>query len=268
MALIEAPEFFKGRDTEGLRSVYDYLVRLSDQLNIALNCMTVEQFVPEQAKALQLVTQDAGLTEAEQISYNQRISQQAETLKAYIIKTAHTVKAEMDEIFHEMVGTYNAQSDEGTYSERWTAATTETALGSVMRFSNEVEETVAAGMASFHKYRSETQQVITLGLIGYDTGGQPRYGLKIESIDGIASIEGEDPNTQIVTYNKGNTSMELTSDKLSFLVGGNEVAYMSSEKLFINKAEIVNQLSMGHLLATVNTTDGSVSIGYNSDWRT
>lgn len=266
MALIEAPEFFRGRDTEGLRSVYDYLVRLSDQLNIALNSMSVTQFVPEEAAKLQLVT-GTGET-ASQETLQQQIAQQAETLKAYIIKTASTVKYEMDEVFHKMVGTYDAESDEGTYSERWTAATTETALGSVMRFSDEVEETVEAGMASFHKYRSETQQVITLGLIDYDTGGVARYGLKIESIDGIASIEGDDPNTQIVTYNKGNTSMELTSDKLSFLVGGNEVAYMSSEKLFINKAEIVNQLSMGHLLATVNTTDGSVSIGYNSGWST
>jgi len=265
MALIEAPEFFRGRDTEGLRSVYDYLVRLSDQLNIALNSMSVTQFIPEEAAKLQLVT-GTGET-ASQETLQQQIAQQAETLKAFIIKTASTVKYEMDEVFHEMVGTYDAESEDEQYkySARWHRMTVDTALGTTTTFKDAVEMTVEEGVAAFHKYQAETQQVITIGRIGDDAGGAARYGISIASILSAVEAEGD---YGVNTYTKGRTRVELVSDRLSFYDEQNaEVAYLSNSKLYIRSAEIVNQLSMGHLLATVNSADGSVSIGYNSGWQ-
>lgn len=45
------------------------------------------------------------------------------------------------------------------------------------------------------------------------------------------------PNSTIVT--------QITNDRLSFKDSGNEVAYINNEKIYVNKAEVVNEIKMG-----------------------
>lgn len=45
------------------------------------------------------------------------------------------------------------------------------------------------------------------------------------------------PNSTIIT--------QITNDRLSFKDSGNEVAYINNEKIYVNKAEVVNEIKMG-----------------------
>ena len=262
MPIIDSPDYFRGQDREGLRSVYDYLLRMSDQLNQALNNLTLEQFIPEQQAAIGAVAGISQSAGGARESVNTRLQQQVDTLKAYIIKTADTVRYEMDSVFTEMVGSYDAESSTGTYSERWRREVEETAQQTVAAYTEERLLAVESGLADFATYELNTEQYITTGYLydeAVDGVSIPRYGVMVQEAHTSVNADGE------TVWERSGLAAAFTSDKLSFRMNGQEVAYLSNNTLYIQNARIMKTLDLGHLRLSVQG-NGAVIASYNADW--
>ena len=103
------------------------------------------------------------------------------------------------------------------------------------------------------EFRIKSSQYIFSGLLWIDSvTGLPVYGIAIG--DGITQyVDGE------ATINNNARLATFTKEKLSFWQGTTEVAYFSNRKLFIQRAEILHTLKMGHYAWTIQA-DGSLGL--------
>ena len=57
---------------------------------------------------------------------------------------------------------------------------------------------------------------------------------------------------------EGRFKTRITDTKLSYTDNNNEVAFMSNQQLFINHAQIVNELKIGNIVITKSDTGGII----------
>lgn len=246
--LIEAPPMAAGSDGQKLSAVYSYLYQLSEQLNTALNNLTVANFAPQEAQALQSVA--AGTVQKAQ-------ADQASALKSLIIKTADVVRAEMDELETTLRSEYVAESEFGSFQESLEAQIKATAQGVVQSYGYESKiDDVAGGMVDFESYRQELQAYIKTGLLYYGDDGLPVYGVAVGENIAKVTVDGKE-----VLERKGLMST-FTANRLSFWQGETETAYMTAGVLHIAKAELSDQLVVGHYVIK-RMSDGGFAIMRN-----
>lgn len=211
-----------------------YMHQLVQQLNWALN--TVDEAAQGNTSSVVMSKQSVSASPEEAANtFN--------SIKALIIKSADIVKAYEETIFTDFNGKYFAESDFGTFIETTNRKVEENSKGVTEVYTNVQSITNTDGTGSLDKVTEEVRSsnaYIKRGLLGYDKGGNAVYGMAVGETDSNG------------VYNK---YAWFTSNKLSFFDGsGNEVAYISANKLYITDAIFLGIVQFGGYRA--DTTDG------------
>lgn len=227
------PPQLRGDEKQQLTQLRSYLYQMQQQLNIALEQVTpealAEQITAAQAAGAKLPDNtDATLSAA----YNK--------LKSIIIKTADTVRTEMDTLEVELAGAYVAQGTMGSYYEELSSLVQADAAAVVQTYGFESQLTAASdAISNIETYNVNTEQYIKTGLLFYD-GAVPRYGVAVGEKITTVEVNGE------VLLERQGLCATFTSDRLSFWQNEVEVAYISNNKLYINEAHILSRLFIGN----------------------
>lgn len=208
---------------------YSYLYRLSEQLNIAAQQLQQQELLPQAVSQAQ-----------------QETARSARELKALIASASQTVRREMEQAEQRLTGSVTAVSQEfGSFRENFSANLTATAEGILQQYGYDARlEALDQQAAGFASYRAESRGYIRQGFVEYDSQGVPIVGIAIgqnlrsATVDGLEKL---DPSQSCAFY---------TADKVSFRIGGNEVAYVSNRRLYIVDAQITGSLTVGDWLMT------------------
>lgn len=230
---IMLPNISATTDRGKLEQIHSYLYQLAEQLKWALNSIEGgETKVIQQSS--QSKSKDITDTEAE-ATFN--------SIKSLIIKSADIVNAYYEEVNEKFRGEYVAQSAFGTYSEHTEQSITTNSKEIDRAFTN--IQKIASDVEGLAYSLIEVNANIRQGLLDYDDGGIPIYGLEVGQRNTIDGVE---------VFNK---YARFTSDRLSFYDKNDiEVAYISDYKLHITHAQITGTLTLGRF--QVSTTDGLV----------
>lgn len=226
------PPQLRGDEKQQLTQLRSYLYQMQQQLNIALEQVTpealAEQIAAAQAAGAKLPDNtDATLSAA----YNK--------LKSIIIKTADTVRTEMDTLEVELAGAYVAQGTMGSYYEELSSLVQADAAAVVQTYGFESQLTAASdAISNIETYNVNTEQYIKTGLLFYD-GDVPRYGVAVGEKITTVVVDGE------TLLERQGLCATFTSDRLSFWQNEVEVAYISNNKLYINEAHVLSRLFIG-----------------------
>lgn len=165
-------------------------------------------------------------------------------IKGLIIKSADIVNAYYETINAKLSGEYVAQSSFGSYTELTEQQIKATSDSIEQNYKN--IQQIIADVENLEHSLISTEAYINTGKLDEDDAGVPVYGLEIGQRTEIDDVE---------VFNK---YARFTSEKLSFYdSNGNEVAYISDNKLYIKHIEVIVSLTIGGLVDTV-LADGSV----------
>lgn len=165
-------------------------------------------------------------------------------IKALIIKSADIINAYYDEINARLEGVYVAESDFGKYAEQTSVDIEANAKGIEQVYNN--LQVIVTDFEGLEYSMIEVNANIRTGLLYYDEGGVPVYGLEIGQRTEIDGAE---------VFNK---FARFTSEKLSFYDhNGYEVAYISDRKLYITHIQVIGSFSQGGFVDIVRN-DGSI----------
>lgn len=221
------------------RATYDYLYRVTEQLNLALGNLGAENFAAD-STARQVLS--GGMSGEQKKTLMDGLG----NLKSLIIKTADVVQAEMDVLKVSLESKYVAVSDYGTYQENIESQLTATAASIEQAISYHAELRDALGGVSdeFEDYTVEVQGYIRQGIIGYD-GAVPVIGI---AIGRDLTVTGSKETVNGKTYDVIDTSSNMsiwTPDKLAFYINGAEAAYFSNGALYVGTVIVQTKLVIG-----------------------
>ena len=218
-------------DTEGKMSqMQSYMHQLVEQLNWAL--ATVDNAIGGNTSNVATTSQSASKSEEEAVdTFN--------SIKALIIKSADIVHAYEESMREDFNGEYVAVSDFGTYTEKTNFAIETNSKGVSELYTN---------VQSISDDVRKTNTYIRRGELGKYINGD-REG---QTANGIAVGE---------TITNANGLQEFkgcawfTAGRLSFLdESGYEVAYISSNRLYITDAVFLGNVQVGKYI--MDTSDG------------
>lgn len=207
-----------------MAEMQSYMHQLVQQLNWALN--TIDN--AKEGNTSSVVIADGGDTSMSDAEVAQETFN---SIKALIIKSADIVSAYETTLKESFDGEYVAVSDFGAYKQD-TSLSIETNSKDITEIFNNIQ--------IIGEDIKETNAYIQRGLLGYDKNGNAVYGLAVGETDENGS------------YKK---YAWFTANKLSFFDGGgNEVAYISSNTLYITDAVFLGKVQFGGYNA--DTSDG------------
>lgn len=232
------------------RATYDYLYRVTEQLNLALSNLGAENFAAN-STARQVLS--GGMSGEQKKTLMDGLG----NLKSLIIKTADVVQAETDALKASLESKYVAVSDYGTFQEEINTKLSATAASIEQAISYHAELSDALGGVSneFKDYTVEVQGYIRQGIIGYD-GAVPVIGI---AIGRDLKVTGKKETVLGQTYDVIDTSYNLsvwTPDKLAFYVDGVEAAYFSKGALYVGNVIVKNRMEIGEGKWQVDHSNG------------
>ena len=240
MIEINQPDITNENQQQALLQMRSYLYQLSGQLNWAFS--TLESGGGSAGGDIAIVGSDGAIKESSE--EGKTPSDVFNDLKGLIIKSADIVNAYYDTIKSRLDGQYVAESDFGTFQENLTSTITATAEGVVQRFGYESRlDALDAAAAGFDVYRNKTEGFIRQGFIDYDEHGVPILGVAIGQ--NLKSTTVTVDGHTVEQFDSAQSCAFYTSEKVSFRIGGNEVAYISNRKLYILDAEVTGSLTVG-----------------------
>ena len=235
MINIRLPNITAQTEREQLLQVKSYLHQLANELNWALSSIESGSAPAEARKqpSGNYVTKDELTT-----SYNE--------LRSLIIKSAHAVSSYAESAEEIYNSRYVAQSDFGTYKEEASQKILKNSQA-VENFFEDMQE-IITDIETLQHSLIKVSANIKSGLLYYDDSGVPVYGVEVGQ---RTVIDGEDVFDKFARF---------TSDRLSFYdQSGNEVAYISDYKLYINHVEIKGSLKEGGYVDTIIEGGGIVT---------
>lgn len=238
----DTPPVLSGEEQAQLQQMYGYLYRLSEKLNHAMNNITADQFADGTRETLTTATAEASSATEKEIN----------TVKSLIIKTASVIRNEMDVISTQLKGSYEALSDDLGHYRMETDNKIEansTGISQVIT----TTQTLEAQGADFASYRTQSENYIFAGILGYKDDMTPITGIAIG--EGVTTYD-QDGNRVLDNDKKVAT---FTAEKLSFYLNGAEVAYFSNNSMYISSAEIIGSLKMGRYAWRIQA-DGSMGL--------
>ena len=246
MMEIRFPNISAGGDAASqVVQMRSFLYQLVQDLNLSLQALEGSGGAAVQARQA---------AEAAQQGREER-AQQAANLKSLIIKTADTVRQEMDRRWTELSGTYVAQSEFGTYLEKTSQEIEEdpTKITRYFKFASDIQADVDKVGTDFTAYKTDVEGYIRQGIVGYD-GVTPILGIAIgQDIKSTATGVETEKGVYDVIDKSSNMSV-WTTEKLSFYIGGQEAAYFSNGKLTV--AQIATDRLTGAGKWDVSFTNG------------
>ena len=210
-------------DTDGkLSQMQSYMHQLVEQLNWAL--ATVDNAISGNTSNVVMASNSASKSDEEAIdTFN--------SIKALIIKSADIVSAYEETMRKDFNGEYVAVSEFGTYTEKTDLAIETNSKGVSELYTN--VQTIGNDV-------KETNTYIKRGYLGDDKAGNAVYGIAV----------GETNDSGVYKQYAW-----FTAGKLSFFDGsGNEVAYISSNRLYITDAVFLGNVQVGGYI--MDTSDG------------
>lgn len=222
------PDFSIPGPVDPIKRIQNYLHQVVDELNIALQDVETQATEAKSAGA-------SASTAAE----NEKTAQSTfNSIKSLIIKSADIVTAYSEEISKRLDGVYVAESDFGTYKEE-TANEIKANSTAIEQFYTSVQE-IISDIETLEHSLIEVNAYIRSGLLDTDDSGAPVYGLEVGQLN---EIDGKE------VFNK---YARFTADRLSFFdQNGNEVAYISDQKLYITQIEVTGSYKIGGFMDTV-----------------
>jgi hypothetical protein len=243
---VETPPNLTGTAEQQLRQVHSYLFRLSESLSVALGNLNEDNFSSATQLSAPSIMRSGGSSSAGD-TYNE--------LRALIVNTAEIVNSEMDVLQTEMNSQYSAVSNQwGSFQENVGTTIEATAKEAVQKFNYDSKiETLEQQAAGFSEYIVSTEGFIKSGFIEYDESGVPIIGIAIgQGLTGTkVTINGE----EYERFDASQSCAFYTAQKVSFRIHGQEVAYVSNSKLYINNVEITGSIVLGGKWM-VTTTNG------------
>lgn len=231
------PPGLRGDERSSLQQMHSFLFRLTEQLNKALD---------ETDRRIEQTEQATGIKASPKGSSGPQsgMVQQYNDLKSLIIKTANTVRSEMDIVEAQLRREYIAKSEWGVYEESLQADFEATAAGVVESYGYESRlDSLDDRAADFDSYRIETAGYIKRGIIGYDENNVPIIGIAIgqDLKSTTVTIGGEvyeeiDMTRSLATY---------TANKVTFWQNGVEVAWFSNSELVCTALKIADKIILG-----------------------
>ena len=216
-------------EEEQLVQVKSYLHQLVEQLNWAMK--TIESAQGGKTSNVVYRQKEPSTAKEAEDTFN--------SIKALIIKSADIVKAYETTIFSDFNGKYFADSDFGTYLEETSRAVEENSKGVKETYTH--VQTIDSKLEGVEKEIRTTNAYIKRGHLGY------HQRLKKEAY-GIGIGETDDKGV----YNK---HAWFTADGLClFDQSGNEVAYITQNRLYITDAVFLGVVQFGQY--RMDTTDG------------
>lgn len=241
MPVIPQPPILNGSDRQQLVQIRQYLYQMSRDLNLALNNLTAENFSTS-AEAKKVLS---GSDDSKEVQ-NKETRKQLSTLKSLIIKTADTVRAEMDVLEANLESTYVAKSDYGTFAEGIQTQLTATAeaVQQNIQYQATLTDSLNGITAAFNQYVVETGGYIKQGIIGYDNA-VPIIGIAIGQDIKVTGTDTKDGQEYEVIDTSSNMSV-WTPNKLAFYVNGMEAAYVSNGAFYADDMYILSRLFLNN----------------------
>lgn len=243
---IDSPPILRGEADNKIAQLSSYLFRIAEALNVALQ--DIDNKAENAQEGLNVISGNssspAGGTDADG---------QSSELRELIINTASIVNSRIDMLRTELSSEYSALSDEwGEYQENITSTIEATADAVVQSYNYDAQiSTLQEEAAGFSQYQTTTEGFIKQGFIDYD-GGVPVIGIAIGQ--GLTSTTVTIDGTEYEQFDSTQSCAFYTSDKVSFRVNGQEVAYVSNQKLYITNAEITGSMTIDNWL--ISHTNG------------
>ena len=211
--------------SQQMAQMRSYMYQLVEQLNWALNAIQSAQNGEKADVVVDGVDVGDDITQTNETTFN--------SIKGLIIKSADIVNAYYDEMKQRYDGEYVAQSDFGVFQQQVSQEITQNAEGISQLFTN--VQSIESNVTSIESEVIASKAWINSGLLGYDSGGSPIYGVEV----GQRTTQG---GTEI--FNK---YARFTASGIYFYLPGatNAVAWMTGTKLYITNAEITNTLKLG-----------------------
>lgn len=230
------PPGLRGDEKSQLVQMHSFLFQLTEQLNAALSQADDRLQAAERITGLNAENENGGIPN--------EIADQYQNLKSLIIKTAHTVRMEMDMLVTELGQTYVAQSEFGTYKEQISREIVDTAEKTVESYGYESRlDNLDRQAADFDDYIIEASGSITRGIVDYDANGVPIIGIAIGqdlksvkvTIDGV-EYEEIDTTKNLATY---------TATGITFWQNGAKVAWFENSRLTCTSINVNDRVQMG-----------------------
>lgn len=248
-------------------TLYAYLTRIVKDLNLAL--AETDRAAPSIRTAAA-----AGKPEIKTLS----------AVKGMIVKSADTVRQELEALETRLHGEYTAQSVFGTFEESvdarlraeaglleqqvdYAAAITERvatldgavgsltgALPQVRQRAEDAGAQASAASDALRRYAVETAGYIRQGMIGWrEDGVTPQIGVAIGQELRVTgeTVTGADGREYEVLDRRCNMSV-WTPERLSFYIDGAEAAYFSNQTLFVTNVRVSGTLSVGSYRITAS----------------
>lgn len=218
-----------GHGEQAQQQIKSYLFQLAEQLQFILNNIEV-------SSGYVTSTPTKSKSESEKTVIDEEATFNA--IKSLIIKSADIVNAYYAEFSKRFDGKYVASSDFGVYSEN-TAQTIKENSTAVENLFINVQE-ILSEIESIEYTLADVNAHIRSGLLYYDEGGIPVYGLEIGQKN---IIDGEEVFSKYARF---------TADRLSLYdQNDTEVAYISDYKLYIRNVEITSAYTIGRFVNKV-----------------
>ena len=232
------------------RAVYDYLYRVTEQLNLALSNLGAENFAAD-STARQVLS--GGMSGEQKETLERGLG----NLKSLIIKTADAVQAEMQVLETSISSRYVAVSDFGTYQEDIAAQLTATAarIEQALSYYAELSDSLHGVSEDFEAYRVDVQGYIRQGVIGYD-GAVPIIGIAMGRDLRVTGAKETVDGTEYEVIDTSSNMSIWTPDKLSFYINGAEAAYFSNGALYVGTVIVKEKLVLGQDKWQITHDDG------------
>lgn len=234
---ISSPPRFVGEPEAQLGQMHTWLYQMVEQLNVAMSVVQAQESAAA-AQQGQNGGSDTGTVTTEDLN-NQR-----DQLKSLIIKTASTVRVELQREIKRMESSYLALSDFGEYREEISREIEDTASGTIESYAASIGlESYIKDSADLKEWAAETNGYIRKGFIYRNEADVPVLGIAIgQNITTKAVTEDGMEHLEVSNQNMG----FFTSEGLEFYVNGERVAFFRNDGLEINNATITGRMRIGN----------------------
>lgn len=224
---IRLPNITGATEREQLAQVKSYLYQLAQQLQWAMGYMETSNST---------AVKETKSSDNSQIGLPSGVVAQStfNAIKPLIINSAEIVNSYYEAISQRLEGEYVAVSDFGTYSEKTAQEIEANSTGIESLYSN--VQQIITDIETLEYNLIEVNAHIRSGLLYYDDGGVPIYGVEVGQKNVVDGVE---------VFSK---YARFTSDRLSFYDQNDvEVAYISDRKLYISDVEVLTSIKRGGL---------------------